>query len=88
MKLADTELTEDNHFVAMEYYALMLNRTFLIIKTADMLIGIQGNGMVSVEGGGDILTRAITATMAVRGDLTNPYSYLKNEYLANPSCGL
>jgi hypothetical protein len=81
MKLTDIELTDKNHFVAMEYYFLILNRTFLVIKTNGYLIGIQGNGLVSVEGGKDILTRQITSNMAVKGDLINPYSYLKNKYL-------
>lgn len=81
MKLKDIELTDDNHFVAMEYFYLILNRTFLVIKTKGYLIGIQGNGLVSVEGGKDILTRQITTNMAIKGDLTNPYSYLKNKYL-------
>lgn len=81
MKLKDLELTNNNHFVAMEYYYLILNRTFLVIKTKGYLIGIQGNGLVSVEGGKDILTRQITSNMAIKGDLTNPYSYLKNKYL-------
>lgn len=81
MKLKNIELTEDNHFVAMEYYYLILNRTFLVIKSKGFLIGIQGNGLVSVEGGKDILTRQITSNMAIKGDLTNPYSYLKNKYL-------
>jgi len=81
MKLKDIELTDKNHFVAMEYYFLILNRTFFIIKTKDFLIGIQGNGLVSVEGGKDTLTRQITSNLAIKGDLTNPYSYLKNKYL-------
>jgi hypothetical protein len=81
MKLSDIELTDNNHFVAMEYYFLILNRTFLVIKTKGFLIGVQGNGLVSVEGGKDILTRQITSNMAIKGDLTNPYSYLKNKYL-------
>jgi len=81
MKLKDIELTDKNHFVAMEYYFLILNRTFLIIKTKDFLIGIQGNGLVSVEGVKDTLTRQITSNLAIKGDLTNPYSYLKNKHL-------
>ncbi len=85
MKFKDFKLTDENHFVAMEYYFLILNRTFLIIKTSDNLIGIQGNGLISVEGGKDILTRQITSNMAIKGDLTNPYSYLKNKYLENIS---
>jgi hypothetical protein len=81
MKLKDIELTDDNHFVAMEYYYLILNRTFLVIQAKGFLIGIQGNGLVSVEGGKDILTLQITSNMAIKGDLTNPYSYLQNKYL-------
>ncbi len=81
MTLKDIELTEDNHFVAMEYYYFILNRTYLVIKAKGFLIGIQGNGQVSVEGGKDILTRQITSHMAIKGDLTNPHSYLKNKYL-------
>ena len=81
MKLNDIELTEDNHFVAMEYYYIILNRTFLVIKTNGFLIGIQANGLVSVEGGDNILTKEITARKAIKGDLNNPYSYLKNKYL-------
>lgn len=81
MKLEDLELTNDNHFVAMEYYYLILNRTFLVIKTKGFLIGIQGNGLVSVEGGNDFLTQLITYSIAIKGDLTNPRSYLKEKYL-------
>ena len=81
MKLKDIELTDKNHFVGMEYYFLVLNRTFLVVKTKEYLIGILGNGVVSVEGGEDILTEYITSKMAVKGDLENPYSYLKNNYL-------
>src|SRR6478736_4799833 len=81
MKLKDIELTDNNHFVAMEYYNLILNRTFLVIKTKGDLIGIQGNGLVSVEGGKDVLTRQLTSNMSIKGDLTNPHSYLKNKFL-------
>ena len=81
MKLKDIELTHDNHFIVMEYYFLILNRTFLVIKSDDYLIGIQSNGMVSVEGGEDVLTHFMTAKMAIKNDLENPTSYLKSKYL-------
>jgi hypothetical protein len=81
MTLKELELTDSNHFIAMEYYALILNRTFLVILTKDALIGLQGNGAVSVEGGRDILTKNITKALSVRGDLKNPYSYLKEKYI-------
>ncbi len=81
MRLKEIELTYKNHFVGMEYYFLILNRTFLILKSSGFLIGIQGNGSVSVEGGRDILTRQITSSLAIKGDLNNPYSYIKNKYI-------
>jgi hypothetical protein len=83
MTLKEFELKPSNHFVAMEYYKIVFNRTFLILLTKDYLIGLQGNGMVSIEGGADILTQRMTSLLAVKGDLTNPYSYLKNKYLAD-----
>ncbi len=82
MKLKDLTLTPENHFVTMEYYYLILNRTFLVIKAKGFLIGIQGNGLVSVEAGNSMLSQQITSSMAIKGDLKNPHSYLKNTYLA------
>ena len=81
MTLKEFKLTEDNHFVAMEYYNLILNRTFLVLLTKDSIVGLKGNGLISIEGGGDILTKNVTRSLAVRGDLTNPYSYLKDKYI-------
>jgi hypothetical protein len=65
----------------MEYHKLILNRTFLILLTPDYLIGLQANGMVSIEGGKDIFTQEITKPYAIRGDLSNPYSYVKDKYI-------
>ena len=81
MKLKDINLKEDNHFIAMEYYYLILNRTFLVIKEKGYLIGIQGNGLIGVEGGNNILARELSEKNAIKGDLSNPYSYLRNSYL-------
>lgn len=81
MKLKDYELKEGNHFVAMEYYNLIMNRTFLILISDKYLIGLKVNGLISVEGGGDSLTRSITKNMAIQDDLQNPYSYMKSSYL-------
>ncbi len=81
MKLKDYELKEGNHFVAMEYYNLIMNRTFLVLILEDFLIGLKVNGLISVEGGGDPLTRSITKNMAIQDDLQNPYSYMKSSYL-------
>jgi hypothetical protein len=81
IKFKDFEFDDGNHFIAMEYYGIILNRTFLILITENDLIGIKVNGLISVEGGGDPLTRLITSNMAVQNDLDNPYSYIKSKYL-------
>lgn len=81
MTLKNFDFKEDNHFIAMEYYNLILNRTFIILLTTEYLIGLQGNGMVSVEGGEDMFTKQITGSLAIKGDLMNPYSYLKEKYI-------
>ena len=81
MTLKEIELNDANHFVAMEYYKLILNRTFIILITEDKIIGLLGNGTISVEGGKDILTKQISKQFAIRGDLSNPYSYLKEKYI-------
>jgi hypothetical protein len=49
MKIGDFEFTDKNHFVAMEYYWLILNRTFLILLMEDQLIGIKVHGPIGVE---------------------------------------
>lgn len=83
MTLKEIELTESNHFVAMEYYMLLLNRTYLILLLNDKLIGLLGNGIISVEAKGDILTKKIANSLSVKGDLRNPHSYLKEKYIRN-----
>ena len=81
MKFKDFELTGSNHFVAMQYYGLILNRTFLVIMVSDILIGIKVNGLVSVESGGSMIAKELSATMTINGDLQNPYSYIKSKYI-------
>ena len=81
MNFKDFKLTSDNHFVAMQYYGLILNKTFLVIMTKELLIGIKVNGLVSVESGGNIIAKELAQTMAIRGDLQNPYSYVKSKYI-------
>lgn len=86
MKFKDFELKTDNHFVAMQYYGLILNKTFLVLITKDLIIGVKVNGLVSVEAGGGNkfahrLTREIINTMTIKGDLQNPYSYIKSKFI-------
>ena len=82
MTVAEFVASERKHFVALEYYWLILNQTFLVLLTDDALVGLKVNGAISVEGGRDALTRGITRSMSVKGDLTNPYSYIKSSYAA------
>ena len=81
MTLRELKLNELNHFVAMEYHMLILNRTYLILLTSDSLIGIKVNGIVSIESGGDRITRKITNSLSIQGDLSDPHSYIKAKFI-------
>lgn len=63
----------------MEYYMLILNRTFLVLYNPDSIIGIKVNGLVSIENQSDYFTRTITNSLAIKGDLNNPQSYVKEK---------
>ncbi|MDN3584502.1 hypothetical protein [Mucilaginibacter flavus] len=81
MLLKNLNLTDGNHFVAMEYHTLILNRTYLVIITKDFLLGLKVNNAISAEGGHNPLAIAVSRALAVKGDLNNPFSYVKNKYL-------
>jgi hypothetical protein len=81
MTLQEFGLREENHFVAMEYYRLIMNRTFLVLLTPEYLVGLKVNGWVNVEGRIDPATLLITRALSVRGDLSDPYAYIKGKYL-------
>jgi hypothetical protein len=78
MRISEFEFTSDNHFVAMEYYWLILNRTFLVLITDDQLIGIKVHGLIGAESS-DALANLLPLT--VDGDLQNPYSYINAKYI-------
>lgn len=78
MKFKDLELTGDNHFIAMQYYGLILNRTYLVLLMDDRLVGIKVNGLVSIESGGNLLEKKLSNLMAVRGDLKTPIPILNH----------
>jgi hypothetical protein len=80
MKIAEFEFTDSNHFVAMEYYGLILNRTFLVLFTSNHLIGLKANGLLSASAN-DPLTDLIASKLANNGDLNNPYSYINSRYI-------
>lgn len=81
MTINEFQFTEDNHFIAMEYYALVLNRTFLVLLHQGQMIGLKANGLISAQGGNDPLTFAITSAMSINGELENPYSYIRGKFL-------
>ncbi len=64
----------------MEYYALILNRTYLVLVDANKIHGIVCRGLTSVESGIGI-TRALTEHLAVHGDLNDPGSYVVGRQL-------
>jgi len=66
-------------FVAMEYYALMLNRTFLVSVTGERLVGVVCRGLTSEPGPG--IFNLLVAPMVVRGDLNDPRSYVSDRRL-------
>lgn len=58
-------------FVAMEYYALILNRTYLITVKNGALNGIVCRGLTSLDAG-DPISRALS----VKGDMNDISSYI------------
>lgn len=71
------------HFVAMQYYGLILNRTYLVAVDESCIEGKVCRRLTAVEAGGG-LTRYITGQLAVHGDLNDPYSYMSDQKLARP----
>lgn len=78
MKIREYEFTPDNHFIAMEYYGLILNRTFMVLITDDKLIGIKVHGPIGVKTED---TSAFMPHVVIDGDMNNPYSYIDISYL-------
>jgi hypothetical protein len=82
MKISEFNFREGNHFVAMEYYWLVMNRTFLVILVDGFMIGLKANGLIGATSAGDPATNIITHVLANNGDLTNPYSYVNSRYIS------
>jgi hypothetical protein len=85
MRLSDFPLNPKNHFVAMEYYGLILNRTFLILLAEKHMIGMVANGIVSAQSSPDPLTAIVTGKLSIHGELDDPHSYLNNKHLKQAS---
>jgi hypothetical protein len=78
MKIREFDFTNENHFVAMEYYWLILNRTLLILLTDTKLIGIKVNGPIGVQSSDPIVN---FLPLAIDGDLQNRNSYINMKYV-------
>jgi hypothetical protein len=68
-----------NHFVAMQYFGLILNRTFLVLITKEHLIGLKVNGIVGAKTTGLPLS-SITNLMAITENLNDYKSYINKKY--------
>lgn len=71
-------------FVAMEYYALILNRTYLLTIDDACLKGKICRGITSTESGTGA-TRIATSNLAVQGDLNDLKSYVDDHFLEKPN---
>jgi hypothetical protein len=71
-------------FVAMEYYAVILNRTYLLTIDDSRFSGKVARGLTSIEGGTGI-AGIITSRMAVHGDLADPGTYISSSRISKPN---
>ena len=73
-------------FVAMEYYALILNRTFLITIDDACLCGIKCRGATATPSVvGNPLHQFVISRFVVRGDLDDPRAYVDEKVLRRNS---
>jgi hypothetical protein len=79
MTLTDYRLNENNCFVAMQYYRLIVNRTYIVVLTKSSLLGIVANGVVSAKGP-DAMANYMLRNLIVEGDLNDPSSYVKSKH--------
>ncbi|WP_141506223.1 hypothetical protein [Paenibacillus luteus] len=66
------------HFIAMEYYSLILNRTFLISVFENMICGAKVHGIISSEPTDKSHPAHI---FTVKGNLYDPTVYIDKKYL-------
>ncbi len=64
----------------MEYYAGVLNRTYLVLMASEAIIGLIVHGIIASNDRGDALTRLIASKMFPSGDLSNPMTYVDEKY--------
>jgi hypothetical protein len=66
----------------MEYYALVLNRTYLVRVGDREITGSVCRGLTAAAGGADRLTHGITRWLSVPGNLADPASHVDHANLA------
>lgn len=81
MKFRDLNFSSGKIFVAMEYYFLILNRTFLMVIGDDELIGLKIRGVTSTENNSNSLASLATNKLAVTDNLDDPNSYINSKLL-------
>jgi len=64
-------------FVAMQYYALILNGTYVVSVDATGIAGRVCRGLTAVDDGNSS-TSYVTAQLVVHGDLNDPNSYISD----------
>lgn len=81
MRLMNDPLNDDNHFIAMEYYGGIFNRTFLVILMDEYLIGLKVNNTITTEHDWDFLFMKYITSIPRNADLENPTTYMSKKYL-------
>ena len=66
-------------FVAMEYYALLLNRCFVLSIEGGQLRGVKCRGLTADLHGGGFLSRWLHRRWSVAGDRKDPSSYIEDD---------
>ena len=81
MKFRDLDFSSGKIFVAMEYYFLILNRTFLVVIGDGELIGLKVRGLISSENNSNPIASRMTNHLAIKDSLGDPNSYINRNLL-------
>ena len=71
---------EESKFIAMEYYGLFLNRTFLICFTENSLIGFKIANLITLETEYDFLIYPFIKVVQSNSDFNCINTYIENKY--------
>lgn len=71
---------EESKFIAMEYYGLILNRTFLICFTENSLIGFKIANLITLETKYDFLINPFIKVVQSNSDFDSINTYIENKY--------